>query len=208
MCFERPISLCLRGVQVMAFLLSPEQIIALVRSGLGLLKTAGGLLHRKDDLRRKSRRSLYFVDRLSYWDIQPYGPDKVVILEADFTITNPNLDDGNLLITRAQVRRAGFLVRGPREEAQYVLIDDEKLFPGRVGIPIPGRTSTVLYVRHGLVGMPDPPHNKKLRFKIVLTDQFKRTHAASIRVPKLDRSAPVALPPSPGGQPTAVALRS
>lgn len=172
---------------------SPDQIVGLARSGLGLLKELRGLgFHRQHDLKWASRKRLIFVEQPSYW-ISGHGPMKepIVTCVANFTITNPNDHDGNLLVARVQVRPVGLLTRGTWEDGFPVYIGDVVLFPSEVGILVTGRTSVALSITHRFTADALPPDETKLAVEIRLIDQFKRRHFASIKV------KPYPKPPAP-----------
>jgi hypothetical protein len=116
---------------------------------------------------------------MSWWTYR--DGDRTIQLRLMLHGTNDSSTDA-LIVSRVQVRRAGWFSKEPWQDCIGVEIGNNRLTPMFVGVPLPALTTTVFRIIHHYKSeRPEPKQPIKCSLRV--TDQHGRFHYARLTVP-------------------------
>ena len=130
------------------------------------------------------QRKLIFVERsLSGWSVGTAGEQTIVTMISQLAVSNPNQRDA-LIVVRVRVSRGPFPYWRALQDCDFCDIADERVNPiTSAGVRIAPRTTATMRVQHPFeVNKAPRPRTRLMSFRIVVTDQFNRTHRKRVRL--------------------------
>jgi hypothetical protein len=128
---------------------------------------------------------LVLVERpLSGWVSGSTGAEQVVHFRSELVVTNLDQQDA-VIIVRVRVGRGAFAYGRALQDCFFVDIGGEPVVPFTPGVKIEPRTTATMRIQHPFK-VDVLPRTRTLMFRIVMTDQFNRTHSRRLRSGKLN----------------------